>query len=156
MENNNNEEPTTALYVATLQVDIEGLRKTRAEDIGDEADSEGLDEAVMTELGWVASSGINPYLLEKVEPIGDKVPHLVEVTCAYDGFEFSEKSVLLIDEGEDVGEAAEALARGFEVDEEPELNEENRVYSFDSGKEVWVSEVKPISEVEYHILKKYL
>jgi hypothetical protein len=155
MENNNNtEEPQSIFYVATLLIDVEQLRNTRAEDIGDA--EEDLDEAIAQEMGWVRSSGISLYECEKVEPIDDKVPYLVEVTCAYDGFEFSEKSVLLVDKGADVGEAAEALARGFEVDEEHELIEETRIYCFKSGKEVWVSEVKEISEVEYHILKKHL
>jgi hypothetical protein len=43
-----------------LEVDIEALRKTRAEAIGEEdAKNESLSEAISQELGWVNQSGIS-------------------------------------------------------------------------------------------------
>ena len=158
MENNNNaQEPQTVFYVATLSVDVEELRKTRAQDVGDEAAAEeDLDDAVMTELGWTASSGVGTWNLEKIEPVPGKLAYLATVNCAYDGFEFSEKTPFLLEAGVDPKAEADKFARGFEVDEEPEFDKVRGVYCFDSGKDVWVSDVQPISEADYHALKKYL
>lgn len=155
-KNNTKEEPSTAQYAVVVKVDVERLRQTRLDEFGDELTMENLDDAVCQELGWAAPSGVNTDSLELMEDLGDKTPCFVEIICQYDGFEFGEKSVLLVDEGVEPKQAAELLAKGFEVGEEPRFDEETRVYSFASGKDVWVGEVRQISEVEYHILKKYL
>jgi hypothetical protein len=158
MENNNNtQEPQTVFYVATLLIDVEKLRKTRAEDIGDEAaNEEDLDEAISQEMGWVTSSGVGAYNLEKIEPTPGKLAYLATVTCAYDGFEFEEKTPFLLEAGVDPKAEADKFARGFEANEEPKFDQVRGVYCFDSGKDVWVSDVQPISEADYHALKKYL
>lgn len=158
MENNNNitQDPKTATYAAVIKVDVEELRTVRLQEGGINASDEELDDAVCAELGLAASSGVNTDSLELMEDIEEKTPYLVEVICAYDGFEFKEKSVLLVDKGVDPNQAAEVFAKHFEPNTEPQLNRETRVYSFLSGKDVWVGEVEQISELEYHILKKYL
>lgn len=155
-KNSTKEEPSTAQYAVVVKVDVERLRRTRLEEFGDELTAENLDDAVCQELGWAAPSGVNTDSLELMEDLGDKTPHLAWIVCRYDGFENTEKRVFLVDKGVEPKQAAEVFAAGFEVGEEPRFDEETRVYSFASGKDVWVDEVRQISEVEYHILKKYL
>lgn len=158
MENNNinAQEPSTAQYAVVIKVDVERIRQARLEELGVARTEESLDEAVCQELGWAAPSGVNTDSLELMEDIGEKTPYIVWVVCRYDGFEFTEKRLLLVDKGVKPEKAAEELARCFEPESEYTLDEESGTYSFVSGKDVWIDTVNNISELEYHILKKYL
>lgn len=157
MENNNiKQDPQTATYAAVIKVDVEELRKVRLQENGVEPSDEDLDEAVCQELGWAAPSGVNTDNIELMEDIGEKTPYIVWVVCRYDGFEFTEKRLLLVDKGVKPEKASQELARCFEPESEYTLDEESGTYSFVSGKDVWIDTVKKISELEYHILKKYL
>lgn len=165
MTNNSNtqepqQEPQSLFYVATLLVDVEVLRKTRAQDIGDVAAAEeDLDESVMQEMGWTASLGLGTYILEKIEPI-DGTPVLFYITVMYDGLEFEERQVVVVPQEVQttthdlVQWADENIAKCYMEDEEPTETDEG--YEYSCGRLVSISTAQVLTEADYHALKKYL